>query len=114
GRGARVRRPAEPLADKVGRAARTGPCRVHRALRQHQTVARTAAKLLAARVGRGVARDPPEALIVVVAVRRIARAGSVAPLEHTEALVFEPAAQHRLVRGAGAGPREALEPHAPL
>ena len=99
------------LADQVRGAVRTGVGGVDGALRQHEAVTGTEAELAIAGAEGDLAGDDPDALVVVMRVRRVVRAGVVGPLEDREAVVLEALPERGRGRGIGARPGDELEAH---
>ena len=101
------------IADQVRGAVRTGVRGMDGALGQHEAVTGTEAELAIAGAEGDLAGDDPDALVVVVRVRRVVRARVVGPAEDGEAVALEPVAKGGLGDGVGAGPGDELEAHGP-
>src|SRR5207245_10746322 len=85
-----------PLADQVARALAPGARGVDRPLGQHEAVARAEAELLALGAEGDLALDHPQALVVVVRVRRVVGVGRIDPEERLVAVGGETGGERAL------------------
>src|SRR5205823_10562935 len=99
------------LADQVGGARGPRVGGMDGVAREHQAVAGTEAELAPLGAERDLARDDPDALVVVVRVRGVVGAGVVGPLEDGEAIALEALAEGGFGGSVGAGPGDDLESH---
>src|SRR5207249_10890626 len=99
------------LADQVGGARGPRVGGMDGVAREHQAVAGTEAELAPLGAERDLARDDPDALVVVVRVRGVVGAGVVGPLEDGEAIAIEAPAEGGFGGDVGPGPGDQLEAH---
>src|SRR5439155_23661646 len=102
---------AAPLPDQVARALAPRARGVHRALGQHEAVARAEAELLPLGAEGDLALDHPQALVVVVRVGGVVGVGRVGPGEGLEAVGREAGSKRTLRRRLRAVPRNSFETH---
>src|SRR5439155_2896446 len=103
-----------PLADQVARALAPGARGVDRPLGQHEAVARAEAELLALGAEGDLALDHPQALVVVVRVRRVVGVGRIDPEERLVAVGGETGGERALRGLVGALPGNLFETHVQL
>src|SRR5882724_3726146 len=100
-----------PLADQVARTFAPGARGVDRPLGQHEAVARAEAELLSLGAERDLAVDHPEALVVIVRVRRVVGVGRIDPEERLEAVGRETRGERTLRRRVRTLPWNSFETH---